>query len=246
MDKNVKSVSINIFNRNRFENFKNDDGLGIARPHKSRIENIHKIFNSEFKKNNSPFSILDVGCADGSISAHFLLPNVSVFGLDSSEHNVFLAQKKGINAVVGDISNCVPFSSNTFNMVLMGELIEHLFDPDFAIKEAYRVLKNDGSLVLTFPNISSLPNRVRLCLGYDLMHFDVSVDDRHGGHIRGFNSFNVKKILLKHNFKIVKIFGSSVSFNPFKRTNSNFGVFMGRLFPSVGDLLIVHAKKLTK
>lgn len=246
MNNNAKSININIFNKKRFEKFKNDSGLGITKPHKARIEIICKIFNSELRKNNSHFSVIDIGCADGFISSYFLLPNVSVFGLDVSEYNVLIAKKKGINAVVGDISDCIPFSSNKFNMLLMGELIEHLFDPDYAIKEAYRVLKSDGSLVLTFPNISSLPNRLRLLFGYDLMHFDVSIEDRHGGHIRGFNGYNIKKILTKHNFKIVNIFGSSVSLNPFKRTNSNFGLFIGRLFPSFGDLLIVHAKKIIK
>jgi SAM-dependent methyltransferase len=128
----------------------------------------------------------------------------------------------------------------------MGELIEHLFDPDFALTEVYRVLKNDGSLILTFPNLASLPNRIRLMLGYNLMHFDVSLDDRHGGHIRGFTPFSIKKILNKHDFEVISIFGSSMSLNPFKRTNSDFGIFLGKLFPSGSDLLVVHAKKAKK
>lgn len=164
------------------------------------------------------------------ISSYFVSDNTKVFGLDTSKSNVIKANKRGIIATVGDASEKLPFSSETFDIILMGELIEHMFDPDFLLKEANRILKSNGTLILTFPNLSSLANRLRILLGYDLMHFDVSLKNRHGGHIRCFNAYNIKIILNDNNFLVKKIYGSSVSINPFRRTNSNFGLILGKFF----------------
>lgn len=238
-----KSISIEGFNKSRFEYFKNNDSNEeVKKPHVARIKRIYKIFDKIIKNKNRP-KVLDIGCADGLISSYFILNEAKVFGLDTSRHNVCKANSRGIKAIIGDASEPLPFPSENFDIVLMGELIEHMFDPDFLLKEAHRVLVDGGTLILTFPNLSSLANRLRIIFGYDLMHFDVSLKKRHGGHIRCFNSYNIKIMLNDNSFSVRNIYGSSVSLNPFKRTNSNLGLILGRIFPSFGDLLIVEAKK---
>lgn len=239
-----ESTSIKKFNKIRFEYFKNNENKEeIKKPHKARIKRIYGIFD-KLKAEKKDLTVLDIGCADGFISSYFISNNTKVFGLDTSKSNVVKANKRGIKTIVGDASEELPFSSEIFDIVLMGELIEHIFDPDFLLEEANRILKSDGTLILTFPNLSSLANRLRILFGYDLMHFDVSLKNRHGGHIRCFNAYNIKKVLNSNNFLVKKIYGSSVSINPFKRTNSNFGLILGKIFPRLGDLLIVEAQKI--
>lgn len=52
-----------------------------------------------------------------------------------------------------------PFDENTFDVVTMMAIIEHLFDPLSALWEAQRVLRQDGTFLLTVPNAVSLFSR---------------------------------------------------------------------------------------
>ena len=57
-------------------------------------------------------------------------------------------------------AQCLPFKSGSFDSVLAGELVEHLKSPEAFVKEAGRVLKKRGTLIVTTPNVKSLINRV--------------------------------------------------------------------------------------
>ncbi len=45
----------------------------------------------------------------------------------------------------------LPFSSNSFDVVLASEIVEHLWNPHSFFDEAYRVLKADGHLIMSAP-----------------------------------------------------------------------------------------------
>lgn len=69
--------------------------------------------------------------------------------------------------VVGDVRS-LPFSENVFDMVYLGELIEHLWEPRSALLEIQRVLKMGGWLLLDTPHVYALGRLVRwVCLGRD-------------------------------------------------------------------------------
>lgn len=52
--------------------------------------------------------------------------------------------------ILGDAKN-LPFDSYTFNTVLMLQVLEHIDNPESAIKEASRVLKTEGMLIISVP-----------------------------------------------------------------------------------------------
>jgi ubiquinone/menaquinone biosynthesis C-methylase UbiE len=106
--------------------------------------------------------ILEIGCGRGGF-AFWLSPNFSeIYGqyeaADFSKSAVEMAQKyqkknsiKYINFSVQDIQN-INFPDNSFDKIISFETIEHVPDPQKAVKELYRVLKPDGKLILTTPN----------------------------------------------------------------------------------------------
>lgn len=74
-----------------------------------------------------------------------------------------------------------PYEDSEFDRVVMGAIIEHLFDPLAALKQARRVLTDEGRLVLSTPNAIRLIKRVNTALGinpYDGYPRD-SVYNRH-------------------------------------------------------------------
>ena len=50
----------------------------------------------------------------------------------------------------------LPFSSHSFNVVIIKHIVEHLPEPQKAIREIARVLEQDGTLILATPNLDSL------------------------------------------------------------------------------------------
>lgn len=67
-----------------------------------------------------------------------------------------------------------------FDVVLLIDVIEHLFDTDKAIAEIRKVLRKDGILVISTPNLSSFANRLLLLLGYQPLGTEVSTHKHYG------------------------------------------------------------------
>jgi ubiquinone/menaquinone biosynthesis C-methylase UbiE len=62
----------------------------------------------------------------------------------------------------------LPFTSRSFNVVIIKHIVEHLPDPQKAIQEIGRVTEQDGALILATPNLDSLlkPWKGRTWIGY--------------------------------------------------------------------------------
>ena len=58
--------------------------------------------------------------------------------------------------VIADLEKNFPFKENYAENIVAGELIEHLKNPVFFLKECHRVLKPGGRLILTTPNATGL------------------------------------------------------------------------------------------
>lgn len=91
--------------------------------------------------------VLDIGCADKKLK-HFIPDNCQYFGLDYYKTAVKLYDSKP--EVYGNAQH-LPFAEGCAETVALLEVLEHLPNPNAAIAEAYRVLKNGGALIVTVP-----------------------------------------------------------------------------------------------
>lgn len=95
--------------------------------------------------------ILDIGAGDGLITHKINeIVNNCCFGIDDNRKAVGLAKKKNSNVEIGDAYG-LSCQDNFYTKILMGDVIEHLKNPKAALKEVYRVLKDDGFLFLATP-----------------------------------------------------------------------------------------------
>ncbi|MDX6486575.1 MAG: hypothetical protein QOF43_1728 [Gaiellaceae bacterium] len=118
--------------------------------------------------------VLDLGCRTGALTQHYVDGN-DVVGVDVDQSALDAARERlGIEVAWADVEEHLPFDDASFDVVVAGELLEHLEDPAAAIGHSLRVLKPGGSFVGSVPNAYRLKNRVRFLLGgrpdYDPMH----------------------------------------------------------------------------
>lgn len=95
--------------------------------------------------------ILDVGCADGSLTAKLSskLPKLKFTGIDMYKGAINYANSKWKHIkFVSTDARKLPFGSGKFDSILCVETLEHIPQNHLAVREFYRVLKKDGILVV--------------------------------------------------------------------------------------------------
>lgn len=129
-------------------------------------------------------SILDVGCGKCDLLLLFkdlgakrlvgvnLFPlNNKIFRSEELVTELFGNEAERIRYIECDVDkNMLPFPDETFDVVFLTDVLEHLHNPDFALKEIARVMKSEGYLCLETPNCANLKNRVRLLFGESPYH----------------------------------------------------------------------------
>ncbi len=109
--------------------------------------------------------VLDLGCRTGALTQYYAKGN-SVVGVDvdraALEHAV---ERLGIEAVWADVEEELPFQDASFDVVVAGELFEHLAEPAAAVAHILRVLRPGGLLVGSVPNAFRLKYRLRYLAG---------------------------------------------------------------------------------
>lgn len=73
---------------------------------------------------------------------------------------------KGINVVIGNLNQKLPFPDNSFDVIISHFSLEHLYNSGLFISETYRVLKKGGYTVVATDNLSAWPNIIALIFGW--------------------------------------------------------------------------------
>jgi SAM-dependent methyltransferase len=108
--------------------------------------------------------VLDLGCRYGALTQSYVDGN-EVVGVDVDREALEEAAKLGIETRWADVDEPLEFEDSSFDVVVAGELLEHVRDPQRVVAEARRVLRPGGILVGSVPNAFRLKNRLRFLAG---------------------------------------------------------------------------------
>jgi 2-polyprenyl-6-hydroxyphenyl methylase/3-demethylubiquinone-9 3-methyltransferase len=99
------------------------------------------------RASRSGAALLDVACGGGLLAPHLDGLGYRHIGVDLSPTAVPIARDHGVLVVRGD-ALALPFAAGAFDVVVAGEVLEHVVDLEAAVVEACRVLRVGGTLVL--------------------------------------------------------------------------------------------------
>lgn len=101
----------------------------------------------------SDTKILEVGCGDGSFTRNLAQYSSRVTAVDISASQIERNARAHpeIKFVQHDVAQPLPFANGSFEVIWCSEVLEHLFDPGFALGEMQRVLAPGGRLLATVP-----------------------------------------------------------------------------------------------
>jgi methionine biosynthesis protein MetW len=179
-----------------YEKFWEKEYQGVIIEKESRIDVALKMLENGEK-------LLDVGCGNGNLG-YFAKNNYSkIYGIDLSDIALKTARKRGLIAKKINVNDeKIPFSNNFFDAVVCLDVIEHVFEPRTLVEEISRVIKKDGILIISIPNIRYWKHILKLVFQGK---FPKTADDSEhwdGGHLHYFTSYDIEKLLKKYSFKI--------------------------------------------
>ncbi len=177
-------------------------------------------------------NILDIGCNDGYIGSLLIKQGNVVSGIDIAKKKVLAAGKKKVLARVVDITTTPqPYPKNSFDIILLTDVIEHVFDTDSVLLGIKSMLKPGGRLILTTPNVASLGRRIMLLLGMNpFLEYSPRFLSAYAppvGHIRYYTRQTLEEQLTRLGFKNIQIHGDMVNF-VFIASH-----FLGKLIPGL-------------
>lgn len=154
------------------------------------------------------FKFLEVGCGPGYLLKRLQLQGWDVSGLEISEFSASFGREQfGLPIQTGSIESFTAFAENQWEMIYMGDVLEHLRSPSATIAKFRQMLAPGGLLLLALPSTMNLPS-IRAGLGlYSLLGRQRKMDIL-PYHLFEFTPATIYKLLAKHGFVVEDLVNS--------------------------------------
>jgi 2-polyprenyl-3-methyl-5-hydroxy-6-metoxy-1,4-benzoquinol methylase len=191
--------------------------------------------------------VLHVGCADAPyyqsqhlegrlLHAKLAAVAESLTGVDLDPQGVeFLASLGCANVYCANVEDLgVLEALDRFDLIVAGEIVEHLPNPGRSLSEMHRFLQPDGRIIITVPNAFSIKVMLRVLSSVELVHPD---------HLYYFSQRTIGRLLQISGFEVSSFqYYVSQPTETFRRFGDRFALGAIRRFaPWLADGLIVEA-----
>jgi 2-polyprenyl-3-methyl-5-hydroxy-6-metoxy-1,4-benzoquinol methylase len=147
--------------------------------------------------------VLDVGCSSGYLARPLVERGCSVVGIERDPTAAAAARAVCEEVIVGDVEEIdLPFEPGSFDVVVCGDLLEHLRDPLRFLRRVRPLLRTGGRLVLTTPNVANWTVRLRLLAG-QWRYAERGILDR--THVHFFTRTTLVETLRDAGYRVVEL-----------------------------------------
>ena len=221
-----------------------------------RYTKMHRLLRERYGDLNGK-RIVDLGLSRGLFLERFRrYRDVELAGIEIDADEAARARERGlepaahfVNAFDGNrMVARLPFEDDSADVVLAGEIIEHIVDTEGFLREIARVLRPGGALVLSTPNILWWKHRLALLAGRypDALDYRLRYGDDFG-HVRIFAPAQLREILRAAGFEDVTIAGKRLGpITTLTALPTRAAAVLDRLadrLPSLSDHLIAYARR---
>jgi O-antigen biosynthesis protein len=149
--------------------------------------------------------VLDIGCGTGMLAMEIKKKNHKsvITGLDISEKAKPYAEKNldVFYQVDLDKEDDFPNITENFDLIILGDVLEHVKRPDILLKKLNHYLNSDGKIIISIPNVAHWSIRLDLLMGkFNYQHTGI-LDN---SHIRFFTYQSICELIVDSGYKILK------------------------------------------
>ena len=165
--------------------------------------------------------VLDVGCADGYLSAKLMRAGNEVLAIETLPARAARAREAGVEVVVGDVSDdaCWRQTTGTFDVVIFSDVLEHLVTPEAPLTRVRAMLRPGGYVLISMPNVAYFRIRLRLLAGA-FEYQDEGIMDR--THVHFYTHETARRLAESCGYVVDEIVWPNESSAPFRRGLTSF------------------------
>ncbi len=211
----------------------------IHYPLKESKYSSHYYFQLFTGKNND---VLDIGCGEGFFAERLAQANNQVVGVDilpeiKQKESLFKYFQTDLDHGLDPIID--QFDHLKFDKVLLQDVLEHLRYPEVVLRDCARVLKPNGEVVVSVPNIANITVRLSLLFG-TFEYSDRGILDK--THLRFFTQKTARRMLEESGYEVRRSLMSIVpvelivgvsAHNFWMRMIANAFYILTKLFPTL-------------
>lgn len=146
-------------------------------------------------------NILDIGCSSGKLGEALReQKNVHIVGLDIDTQDVELAKRNLNEAHLINIETDDLGFLGQFDAIIFADVIEHLLDPVAALKKIKPLLKKNGKVIFSIPNMANVTIRIELLKG-NFEYKDFGLLDR--THLHFYDKKEVQRVFNEAGYQVV-------------------------------------------
>ncbi len=152
-----------------------------------------------------PLNILEIGCGCGALLGYIkgIYPNTKAYGVELIPEVAKVAVHMG-EVLCGDIEKIdLSWEEGYFDYIIMGDVLEHLMDPETVLKKLRKYLKIGGHIIVSMPNVKHYSVLLPL-LRWDVFPYsDAGILDR--THVKMYTGTEIQKLIQKSGYRSVRM-----------------------------------------